>query len=31
MREESQKRLQSLLAMAHDWAEQYERVFGRTG
>jgi chromosome segregation ATPase len=29
MREESQKRLQSLLAMAHDWAEQYERVFGR--
>jgi hypothetical protein len=29
MREESQKRLQSLLALSHEWAEQYERVFGR--
>jgi len=31
VREENQKRLQSLLAMAHDWVEQYDRVFGRTG
>lgn len=31
MREENQKRLQSLLAVAHEWAEQYDRVFGRTG
>lgn len=31
MREESQKRLQNLLAVVHEWAEQYERVFGRTG
>jgi hypothetical protein len=29
--EESQKRLQSLLAVAHEWVEQYDRVFGRTG
>jgi chromosome segregation ATPase len=27
--EENQKRLQSLLAVTHEWAEQYERVFGR--
>ncbi len=31
MREEIQKRLQSLLALAHEWVEQYDRVFGRTG
>jgi len=31
MREEVQKRLQSMLALAHDWVEQYDRVFGRTG
>lgn len=31
IREESQKRLQSLLAVAHEWVEQYDRVFGRTG
>jgi chromosome segregation ATPase len=31
IREENQKRLQSLLALAHDWVEQYDRVFGRTG
>jgi chromosome segregation ATPase len=31
VKEENQKRLQSLLAMAHDWVEQYDRVFGRTG
>ncbi len=31
IREENQKRLQSLLAVAHEWAEQYERVFGRAG
>jgi chromosome segregation ATPase len=31
IREESQKRLQNLLAVAHEWAEQHERVFGRTG
>lgn len=31
MKEENQKRLQSLLALAHEWAEQYDRVFGRTG
>jgi chromosome segregation ATPase len=31
MREEVQKRLQSMLAMAHEWVEQYDRVFGRTG
>lgn len=31
IREENQKRLQSLLAVAHEWAEQYDRVFGRTG
>jgi len=31
MREDNQRRLQSLLAMAHDWAEQYDRVFGRSG
>ncbi len=31
MREEIQKRLQSLLALSHEWVEQYDRVFGRTG
>jgi len=31
IREENQKRLQSLLAVAHEWVEQYDRVFGRTG
>lgn len=31
MREEVQKRLQSLLALSHEWVEQYDRVFGRTG
>jgi hypothetical protein len=31
IREENQKRLQGLLAMAHEWVEQYDRVFGRTG
>jgi chromosome segregation ATPase len=31
MREDNQKRLQSLLAVAHEWAEQYDRVFGRAG
>jgi len=31
IREEDQKRLQSLLAVAHDWVEQYDRVFGRAG
>jgi hypothetical protein len=31
VKEESQKRLQSLLALAHDWVEQYDRVFGRAG
>jgi chromosome segregation ATPase len=31
LREENQKRLQSLLAVAHEWAEQYDRVFGRAG
>jgi len=31
IREENQKRLQSLLAIAHEWVEQYDRVFGRTG
>ncbi len=31
VREETQRRLQSLLAVAHEWAEQYDRVFGRTG
>jgi chromosome segregation ATPase len=28
---ESQKRLQSLLAVAHDWMEEYDRTFGRSG
>ena len=28
---ENQKRLQTLLAMAHDWMEDYDRSFGRTG
>ena len=28
---ENQKRLQTLLAMAHDWMEEYDRSFGRTG
>ena len=27
---ESQKRLQSLLAVAHDWMEEYDRTFGRS-
>jgi hypothetical protein len=31
IREDNQRRLQSLLSMAHDWAEQYDRVFGRSG
>ena len=31
VKEESQKRLQNLLALAHEWVEQYDRVFGRTG
>jgi hypothetical protein len=31
IREENQKRLQSLLAVAHEWVEQYDRVFGRQG
>jgi hypothetical protein len=31
IREENQKRLQSLLAMAHEWMEQYDRAFGRSG
>ncbi len=31
VKEENQKRLQSLLALANDWVEQYDRVFGRTG
>lgn len=31
IREENQKQLQSLLAMAHEWVEQYERTFGRSG
>lgn len=31
VREENQKRLQALLAMAHEWVEQYDRVFGRAG
>lgn len=31
VKEESQKRLQNLLSMAHEWVEQYDRVFGRAG
>ncbi|MBE0697430.1 MAG: hypothetical protein IH586_10950 [Anaerolineaceae bacterium] len=31
IREENQKRLQSLLAVAHEWVEQYDRIFGRSG
>jgi chromosome segregation ATPase len=31
VKEESQKRLQNLLALAHEWVEQYDRVFGRAG
>lgn len=31
VQEESQKRLQALLSMAHEWVEQYDRVFGRSG
>lgn len=31
VREENQKRLQSLLAVAHEWVEEYDRVFGRAG
>ena len=28
---ENQKRLQSLLATAHEWMEEYDRTFGRSG
>ena len=28
---ETQKRLQGLLAMAHDWMEENDRAFGRSG
>ncbi len=28
---ETQKRLQGLLAVAHDWMEEYDRAFGRSG
>ena len=28
---ENQKRLQSLLATAHEWMEEYDRSFGRSG
>jgi len=28
---DNQKRLQSLLAAAHEWMEEYDRTFGRTG
>ncbi len=28
---ETQKRLQGLLAMAHEWMEEYERTLGRSG
>ena len=28
---ENQKRLQNLLAVAHDWMEEYDRAFGRSG
>lgn len=28
---ETQKRLQGLLAIAHDWMEEYDRAFGRSG
>jgi chromosome segregation ATPase len=31
MKEDNQKRLQSILALSHEWVEQYDRVFGRTG
>ncbi len=31
VKEENQKRLQSLLALTHEWVEQYDRVFGRAG
>jgi hypothetical protein len=31
LREENQKQLQGLLALAHDWVEQYDRAFGRAG
>lgn len=31
IQEENQKRLQSLLAVTHEWAEEYDRVFGRKG
>jgi len=31
MREDNQKRLQSLLAVAHEWVEEYDRIFGREG
>ncbi len=31
VKEENQKRLQGLLAVVHDWVEQYDRVFGRAG
>jgi DNA repair exonuclease SbcCD ATPase subunit len=28
---ENQKRLQSMLATAHEWMEEYDRTFGRSG
>ena len=28
---DNQKRLQSLLAVAHEWMEEYDRTFGRSG
>jgi 3-methyladenine DNA glycosylase/8-oxoguanine DNA glycosylase len=28
---ETQKRLQGLLAVAHDWVEEFDRSFGRSG
>ena len=31
VKEENQKRLQSLLALSHEWVEQNDRVFGREG
>jgi hypothetical protein len=27
--EETQKRLQSMVTVAHQWMEDYERIFGR--
>ena len=31
IREDNQKRLQNLLAVVHEWVEEYDRVFGRAG